>query len=77
MLLFLLVIFRYAGDKSMHSLVFMAVAFAVVILLLTGLVTPVVGAIVRYKVPALPFLACALIALIGRMPFSGLVEKAR
>jgi len=77
MLLLLLVVFRYAAGKQTHSLVFMAVAFAVVILLLTGLVTPVVGAIVRYKVPALPFLACALIALIGRMPFSGLVEKAR
>lgn len=41
-----------------------AISFSITILVLTGLVTPVVGAIVRYKVPALPFLTCALIALI-------------
>lgn len=40
---------------------FVAVSFALIILVLTGLVTPVVGAIVRYKVPALPFLVCALL----------------
>jgi hypothetical protein len=27
-------------------------------------VTPVIGAIVRYKVPALPFIAAAIVALI-------------
>jgi hypothetical protein len=43
---------------------FLALSFALVILILTGLVTPVLGAIVRYKVPALPFLVCALLALI-------------
>jgi hypothetical protein len=37
--------------------------FSLGILILTGLVTPVVGAIVRYKVPALPFLAAMCIHL--------------
>ncbi len=38
--------------------------FALGIFALTGLTTPVVGAIVRYKVPALPFLVIAFIMLI-------------
>jgi hypothetical protein len=46
-----------------HPVVWLSLCFAAVILMLTGLVTPVVGAIVRYKVPALPFLFCAIIAL--------------
>lgn len=50
---------------SHHPVLYVAIAFALVILILTGLVTPVVGAIVRYKVPALPFLACTLIAIIN------------
>lgn len=34
--------------------------------ILTGLITPVMGAIVRYKVPALPFLMILLIQLIDK-----------
>ncbi|HAP70776.1 MAG TPA: hypothetical protein DCR04_13830 [Flavobacteriales bacterium] len=48
---------------SVSPVFYVAISFALVILILTGLVTPVVGAIVRYKVPALPFLVCALLAL--------------
>lgn len=54
---------------------YLAVGFAVFILLLTGLVTPVVGAIVRYKVPALPFLVCALIALIRTESLEGRLKR--
>lgn len=43
-----------------------AVFFSLAIILLTGWVTPVIGAIVRYKVPALPFLAAAIVALIDQ-----------
>ena len=47
-----------------HPVLWLSLCFAAVILMLTGLVTPVVGAIVRYKVPAIPFLFCAIIALM-------------
>lgn len=63
MLLMLLVIFRFDSRCLNHPILWLCFFFAAVILLLTGLVTPVVGAIVRYKVPALPFLVCALLAL--------------
>jgi len=67
-LLMLLVLVRPDRQFVNHPVVWLCIAFAAVILLLTGLVTPVVGAIVRYKVPALPFLVCALLVLIR--PFS-------
>lgn len=52
------------GRPALNPTFWVAVSFSLVILILTGLVTPVVGAIVRYKVPALPFLTCALLTLI-------------
>lgn len=63
--LLLLIIFRFQSGVLNHPVFYVAISFALVILILTGLVTPVVGAIVRYKVPALPFLACALLSLIN------------
>jgi hypothetical protein len=63
-ILMLLVFFRFDKGQLNHPILWLCLFFAVVILLLTGLVTPVVGAIVRYKVPALPFLVCALLVLI-------------
>ena len=44
---------------------YVSLSFALVILILTGLVTPVVGAIVRYKVISLPFLTCALLSVVN------------
>ena len=63
-LLIAAIVGAYGRTHLLNSTWFVAISFALVILILTGLVTPVLGAIVRYKVPALPFLACALLALV-------------
>lgn len=78
-LLLLAMLFYFDGTALSSPIFWIAVSFALSILVLTGLVTPVVGAIVRYKVPALPFLACAILAatntsaveqfLLRRLPF--------
>ncbi len=60
-----LVIFFFQPQALSHPIFYVSISFALIILVLTGLVTPVVGAIVRYKVPALPFLACGLLALVN------------
>lgn len=65
LLLIVLGIFQFESGAFSNPIFWVAVSFALTILILTGLVTPVVGAIVRYKVPALPFLTCALLALIN------------
>ncbi|MFC2176657.1 hypothetical protein ACFLR1_06800 [Bacteroidota bacterium] len=70
MLLFLAAGIRFLKNPFGHSFLksksvfYVAILFAATILILTGLVTPVVGAIVRYKVPALPFLVCGLLAVV-------------
>jgi len=63
LLLIILAIFRFQSGAFFNPIFWVSILFALAILILTGLVTPVVGAIVRYKVPALPFLTCALLAL--------------
>lgn len=67
MVLFIAAIVGAYSNTSLpnSSVWFVAVSFALVVLILTGLVTPVLGAIVRYKVPALPFLVCALLAFVN------------
>ena len=45
--------------KFSHLLLF-SIFFVLILFTLIGLVTPILGAIVRYKVPALPFLGIAL-----------------
>lgn len=62
-LLLMMALIRMNTAVLSHPLFWLCISFALVILVLTGLVTPVVGAIVRYKVPALPFIAAALLAL--------------
>lgn len=74
-LLILLVLFRLDRQFLNHPIFWLCIFFAALILLLTGLVTPIVGAIVRYKVPALPFLVCALFVLIR--PFSRAREAVK
>lgn len=61
LLVFMMLTFK--PENLSNPVWYLAIVFAVIILELTGLVTPVIGAIVRYKVPALPFLVCAIIAL--------------
>lgn len=50
--------------KKFPDLFYIALFFSFAIFVLTGLVTPILGAVVRYKVPALPFFLFALVTLI-------------
>jgi hypothetical protein len=69
-LLILIVIilsFTFFERKQIHKSIFFACLFAVIFMfVLTGLITPVIGAMVRYKVPALPFLMVMLIMMINK-----------
>lgn len=66
MVLLIIMIFKFKGEGVYWSYWWVVVLFSLIIILLTGWVTPVVGAIVRYKVPALPFLCAALLAISDR-----------
>jgi hypothetical protein len=56
------------ADKKVlkEKLFWLCVFFTLVIFALTGLITPVIGAIVRYKIAALPLLLIALFMLIDK-----------
>jgi hypothetical protein len=48
------------------TLLWLCVFFTLGIFTLTGLITPIMGAMVRYKMPALPFFAAALLMVSDR-----------
>jgi len=48
------------------NLVFFCAGFVLILFILTGIATPVMGAIVRYKVPALPFLLIVFLLMIDK-----------
>ena len=75
LLLMVLAIFRFQSGVLLNPIFCVAISFAPTILILTGLVTPVVGAIVRYKVPALPFLTTALLVLINTDSIEQFLQK--
>ncbi|MFI5204075.1 MAG: hypothetical protein ACHQF2_06225, partial [Flavobacteriales bacterium] len=51
-----LLIKRPVIDKADLSLVFFLLSFITILMVFSGLVTPVLGALVRYRVPCLPFI---------------------
>lgn len=57
---------KYRSAEEKNILVFL-VTFSVILLVLIGWTTPVLGAVVRYRMPA--YLALFLIAFIGSRPF--------
>ena len=65
LVLLILAVFKFQAEVLRNPIFWVSISFALIIIVLTGLVTPVVGAIVRYKVPALPFLVCSIVAVIN------------
>ena len=72
--LFGMMLLKFGSSKVNWQIWWIAILFALIIILLTGWVTPVIGAIVRYKVPALPFIAAAIVALTNK-EFVNKIEK--
>ena len=67
-MIFLAIVFF--DKKGINKNIFYPFLFSVLFMfLLTGLITPVIGAMVRYKVPALPFLMIILVMMIDKEKF--------
>ena len=58
------IFFYKKPDKRLMTIVFFSLFFVLQIYILTGLTTPVMGAFVRYKLPAFPFLFLMLLSFI-------------
>jgi hypothetical protein len=57
-------LFRKRGLRQEKDMFLIALGFSVWLFALAGLTTPVAGALVRYKIPALPFLVAVLLAYV-------------
>jgi hypothetical protein len=55
--------------------ILIAFFFCMTIFILTGLVTPILGAIVRYKVPALPFFLFVMINYLPEIRFGNTIQN--
>lgn len=59
-------------DRAQLNLVLWSLSYVILLFVLIGWVTPVLGAVVRYKVPALPFLGMILVVLYNKRDHSGI-----
>jgi hypothetical protein len=58
-ILVLSVFFRKKVGTREWKFVVFCLTFSIILFLIIGLTTPIIGAIVRYKIPAIPFLMIA------------------
>jgi len=77
LLLFIFSIFYFDKKRFKNNLPFILFSFSFVITLsiLLGLTTPVLGALVRYKVPYLPFFAFVLILVLNNEKIKTFIPK--
>ena len=66
LLIFLAVFFFKKPHDEQKPILYFSISFVLLLALLIGLVVPVLGAIVRYKVPMLPFYAIIFLILIDK-----------
>jgi len=57
--------FQFNFDSHQKNMLWFTATFTLTLFVIIGLTTPVAGALVRYKVPALPFLGIAIIFVIN------------
>lgn len=64
--LFILIIIMilFFKKEKWNNWMWFSISFSIMLLVLIGLTTPVLGALVRYKIPALPFILYILISFI-------------
>jgi hypothetical protein len=84
LLCIVLCIFSLKRTVRVSPVFWLSLGFVMICFSLTGLVTPVAGAIVRYKMPALPFLFLILLQLSDKekqkkilLPFISIFNKRR
>ncbi len=63
-LIALVIIYPNRLDLKQKAFIWFAATFTVILFSIIGITTPIIGAIVRYKIPALPFLFILLLSAI-------------
>lgn len=76
-LLGLLLFYRKKLNSSQNHFVWFGVLFTIILFSVIGLTTPVIGAIVRYKLPAMPFLFFILLLSVDSPKISKLNQNSK
>ncbi len=74
-ILILFAAFNFKSEKFNSKYMAFMITFIIGLFVLIGLVTPIVGAMVRYKIPALPFLTAIMFVFIPRSILKGNFQK--
>lgn len=74
-LLILVFFFKKRPSRTNVNLIYFSLTFALILVLFIGLTTPVMGSIVRYKAPALPFLFLSLFLLLDTKKTTSFFKK--
>jgi hypothetical protein len=61
-------------NKKQKSFIWFAATFTIILFSIIGITTPIIGAIVRYKIPALPFLFILLLSAIRSTKLDNRIE---
>jgi len=65
LVIFTLMAIFFHNKKLQHiRIIYFSLFFCLVLSVITGITTPVLGALVRYRIPVLPFLCIALFLII-------------
>ena len=62
-------IWRKKISDEQLKFVFLCLTFTFIVYIVIGLTTPIIGALVRYKIPVMPFLWMALLILLDTQKF--------
>ncbi len=71
----LTIIFSKRLDNNQKPLFYLSLFFMIFLFTLIGLTTPLIGSMVRYKVPALPFLLSMLAMILNKEKISRLLNR--
>jgi hypothetical protein len=68
-------VYRNTLDVSQRSFLYFVLCFTLLLFAILGLTTPVTGAMVRYKIPALPFLCTGILMLLNQQKLPTIIQN--
>ncbi|MFN3918028.1 MAG: hypothetical protein ACK4K0_09830 [Flavobacteriales bacterium] len=74
-LLALAMVYRNKTALQQHRFLYFVLCFTLLLFVVLGLTTPVIGAMVRYKIPALPFFCMGILMLFNHEKLPSFLQK--
>ncbi|MEO5571612.1 MAG: hypothetical protein ABIT08_16845 [Bacteroidia bacterium] len=75
LIIIICLIFSKKLNDNQKPVFYLSLFFVIFLFALIGLTTPLIGSMVRYKVPALPILLSLLVMIVDKEKISGLIKR--